>query len=80
VEKSRRLLLWRGARIHLDEVRGLGSFIEIEAIADPASDLRTEYRRASELQDALAITPERIVAFSYSDELLRARPDHQPPG
>ena len=70
VEKSRRLLLWHGVRIHLDEVRGLG-FIEIEAVADPASDLRTEHRRAGELQNALAITPDRIVAFSYSDELLR---------
>jgi predicted adenylyl cyclase CyaB len=72
VEKSRRLLLWQGVRIHLDEVRGLGSFIEIEVVADPASDLSTEHRRASELQDALAITPDRIVAFSYSDELLRS--------
>lgn len=70
VEKSRRLLLWQGVRIHLDEVRGLGSFIEIEAVAESASDLSTERRRASELQDALAITPDRIVAFSYSDELL----------
>lgn len=32
VEKSRRLLLWQGVRIHLDEVRGLGSFIEIEVV------------------------------------------------
>jgi adenylate cyclase class IV len=72
VEKSRRLLLWHGVRIHLDEVRDLGSFIEIEAVADPASDLSAEHRRAHELQEALAITPDRIVAFSYSDELLRA--------
>ena len=71
VEKARRLLLWQGVRIHLDQVRGLGSFIEIEAVADPASDLSTEHRRARELQDALAIAPEQIVAFSYSDELPR---------
>ena len=77
VEKSRRLLLWHGVRIHLDEVRGLGSFIEIEAVADPASDLSTEHHRASELQDALAITPDQIVAFSYSDELLRIDPDRR---
>jgi adenylate cyclase class IV len=72
VEKSRRLLLWQGVRIHLDEVRGLGSFIEIEAVADPASDLSAEHHRAGQLQDALAITPDRIVASSYSDELLRS--------
>ena len=72
VEKSRRLLLCHGVRVHLDEVRGLGSFIEIEAVADSASDLSAERRRTSELQDALAITSDRIVAFSYSDELLRS--------
>jgi len=75
VEKYRHLLLWQDVRIHLDEVRGLGRFIEIEAVADPASDLSAEHRRASELQDALAITPERIVAFGYSDELVRIDPD-----
>jgi len=72
VEKYRHLLLWQGVRIHLDEVRGLGCFIEIEVVADPASDLSGEHRRATDLQDALAITPEQIVAFSYSDELLRS--------
>jgi adenylate cyclase, class 2 len=45
VEKSRRLLLWHGVRIHLDEVRSLGSFIEIEAVADPSSDLTIELSR-----------------------------------
>jgi predicted adenylyl cyclase CyaB len=78
VEKSRRLLLWQSVRIHLDDVRGLGSFIEIEAVADPASDLTVERSLASEMQDALAITPDRIMACSYSDELLRASPDHRP--
>jgi predicted adenylyl cyclase CyaB len=72
VEKSRRLMLWQNVRIHLDDVRGLGSFIEIEAVADPASDLTSERREASEVQEALAIAPEQIVAVSYSDELLRA--------
>jgi adenylate cyclase class IV len=75
VEKSRRLLLWQDVRIHLDVVRGLGSFIEIEAVADPASDLSAEHERADELGDALAITPDRLVAFSYSDELLCASSD-----
>jgi predicted adenylyl cyclase CyaB len=73
VEKSRRLLLWQSVRIHLDEVRGLGSFIEIEAVADPVSDLTSERREANEVQEALVIAPEQIMAVSYSDELLRAR-------
>lgn len=72
VEKVRRLLLWHAARIHLDKVRDLGTFIEIEAVADPTSDLSIERRHASELEEALAIIPGRIVASSYSDELLCA--------
>ena len=32
VSKQRRLLLWEGVRIHLDDVEGLGSFVEFEAV------------------------------------------------
>jgi adenylate cyclase class 2 len=70
VEKSRRLLLWRNVRIHLDDVPGLGSYIELEAVADADSDLSGEYRKITELREALAITDERILAGGYSDELL----------
>ena len=71
VEKSRRLLLWRNVRIHLDEVPGLGSFIELEAVAEPDGDLSGEYANITALRDALGITDERILAAGYSDELLR---------
>ena len=64
--------------VPVSDPAGLGSFIEIEAVANPASDLSAEHRRASELQDALAIASDRIVAFSYSDELLRVDPDRRP--
>lgn len=70
VEKSRHLLLWRNVRIHLDDVPGLGSFIELEAVAEPDSDLSAEYENIAELRQALAITDERILAVGYSDELL----------
>jgi predicted adenylyl cyclase CyaB len=71
VEKSRRLLLWQNVRIHLDEVPGLGSFIELEAVAAPDSDLSGEYRNVAELREALDITNGQILAAGYSDELLR---------
>ena len=32
VRKTRRVYLWRGVRIHLDDVRGLGPCIEFEAV------------------------------------------------
>ena len=37
VEKRRHLLLWKTVRIHLDEVTGLGSFVELEAVAGAGS-------------------------------------------
>jgi homotetrameric cytidine deaminase len=72
VEKQRRLLLWKGVRIHLDQVDGLGDFVELEGVAEPGSDLGAERRRVDALAEALGIVPERIVAESYSDRLLGA--------
>jgi len=34
VEKTRRLLMYRNARIHLDTVRRLGSFLEFEIVSE----------------------------------------------
>jgi homotetrameric cytidine deaminase len=72
VEKQRRLLLWKGVRIHLDQVDGLGDFVELEGVAEHGSDLSAERRRVDALAEALGIVPERIVAESYSDRLLGA--------
>jgi hypothetical protein len=38
---------------------------------DPTSDLTSEHQLAADLQARLGITPEQIIAFSYSDEMLR---------
>jgi homotetrameric cytidine deaminase len=66
VEKRRRLLLWDGVRIHLDEVEGLGSFLELEATdGDPA--------KVERLRTELDIPDERLIAGSYSDLLLDSR-------
>jgi homotetrameric cytidine deaminase len=74
VEKRRHLLLWETVRIHLDEVEGLGSFIELEAVADPGSDLHRERSQVDHLIAELAIGPP--LEGSYSD-LLRAAPDRE---
>jgi homotetrameric cytidine deaminase len=72
VEKRRHLLLWETVRIHLDEVEGLGTFIELEAVADPSSDLHRERAQVDHLIAELYIGPP--LEGSYSD-LLRAAPD-----
>jgi homotetrameric cytidine deaminase len=70
VAKRRRLLLWDGVRIHLDDVEGLGSHLELEAIAAPDSDLEPERRKLERLRAELEIDDAGLVAESYSDLLL----------
>jgi homotetrameric cytidine deaminase len=68
VDKERHLLLWDGVRIHLDSVDGLGSFVELEGVATPESDLSDEERKVAQLRAALGI--EDVLSDSYSDRLL----------
>ena len=67
VEKRRRLFLHGPVRIHLDDVDGLGSFLELEAVATPDSDLAEERRLVAELRQAFAITDDLLVATGYAD-------------
>jgi len=66
--KERRLLLWEGVRIHLDTVQGLGSFVELEGVAAPDSDLSGEHAKVARLREALGIVD--VLTDSYSDRLL----------
>jgi homotetrameric cytidine deaminase len=75
VVKRRRLLLWETVRIHLDEVEGLGAFLELEAVAEPGSDLGRERARVSHLREALDIREEALREGSYADALLARAPD-----
>jgi homotetrameric cytidine deaminase len=70
VDKRRRLLLWDGVRIHLDEVDGLGSFLELEAVAPEGSDLSAERAKVERLRGELAVEDGNLVAGSYSDLLF----------
>ena len=72
VEKRRRLLLHENVRIHIDEVEGLGSFLELEAVAPPDSDLSAEQTKVSRLRAELDVNDDSLVAQGYSDLLLDA--------
>jgi adenylate cyclase class IV len=78
VAKRRHLLLWQSVRIHLDEVEQLGTFIELEAVAPPDSNLDHERQLVVELRDALGITDERLVALGYAAQLFHERSDAWP--
>lgn len=76
VAKRRRLHIWREVRIHLDDVDGLGTFIELEAVAPAQSDLTHEHNLILELREVFAIGDERLLSLGYADQLLaRGDPD-----
>jgi adenylate cyclase, class 2 len=73
VEKRRHLFLWRQVRIHLDDVAGLGRFIELEAVAPEGSDLVNEHSLVAELRGVLGITDDRLCASGYAAQILETR-------
>jgi predicted adenylyl cyclase CyaB len=56
-------------RIHLDEVRGLGTFSEIEVVLDDSVSAAEGEREARELMVALGIPESALVTPSYLDLL-----------
>jgi len=73
VHKRRTVYLWRKVRIHLDEVKHLGSFVELEAIVDESCDETSARAKIEHMCEALKILPDHLIDVSYSDLLLSAK-------
>ena len=71
VQKTRQLYLWRHTRIHLDEVVGLGSFLELEAVAREIS-LEEAETEAETVIERLGLARSEFLGRPYL-ELLEAR-------
>jgi predicted adenylyl cyclase CyaB len=71
VTKTRELWLLyeRSVRVHLDEVEGLGEFLEIEAVVSDDSPAELQARRVDELLGALGIEEEHLIKRAYVDML-----------
>jgi predicted adenylyl cyclase CyaB len=67
VEKHREIFLVDNVRIHLDQVKGLGSFLEFEAVLGPAVDDARGRAQLDELAAQFAIRPDDLVSTSYAD-------------
>jgi homotetrameric cytidine deaminase len=68
VDKRRHLLLYENVRIHIDDVEGLGAFVELEGVAARESDLTREHELVEHLRVELGLG--EPVPVSYSDLLL----------
>lgn len=71
VEKQRETFTLRDTRVHLDEVEGLGTFAQIEAIDDEGTtDERTRHARCLATLALLGLTEQDLIPGRYVDLLL----------
>ncbi len=67
VEKKRYIYLDDNLRIHLDNVKGIGTFFELEAVCDNNSDVNMETKKVNELLGLFHIKNEDLLSGSYRE-------------
>ncbi|MDZ7371396.1 MAG: class IV adenylate cyclase [candidate division KSB1 bacterium] len=78
VEKLRTLFLWKNIRIHLDQVRDIGTFIEFEAVIDHDSQQATQ--DVEWLLQQFSISPSFIIDKGYYELLKESKSASQTQG
>ena len=71
VNKTRKLYIYENVRIHLDTVRGLGGFIEIEVVCKTAGETRLAAKKMKMLLKELGIRHNDHIRYSYSDLIMQ---------
>jgi predicted adenylyl cyclase CyaB len=74
VRKHRKLFLIGRTRVHLDEVEGLGHFLELEVVLADDEPAAAGVREARELMAKLDIKPHQLIDDAYVDLLARQAP------
>ena len=72
VDKVRQIFLFKNVRIHLDKVRGLGEFLEFEAVLDENHTAAEGQKLVRYLMEALAVTKMDLLTGSYG-EMIAAK-------
>ncbi len=67
VRKKRLLFLAGRTRIHLDEVEGLGSYMELEVVLAEGDDPGGGENEAADLMKRLGVMPDDLVRGAYID-------------
>ncbi|MFQ6076723.1 MAG: class IV adenylate cyclase [Candidatus Bathyarchaeia archaeon] len=74
VEKVREIYRYKGTQIHLDTVKGLGTFVELEReVEDDVHALQEGEKELNRLMKRLGIADKDLLIGSYSD-LLQPEP------
>ena len=76
VVRKRRSLYWVGnTRVHLDEVEGLGSFLELEVMLGPGQSGEEGQDIAEELMSRLGIEQSDLIEGAYMDLMEGTAPN-----
>jgi len=67
VDKQREIYYLANVKVHLDQVRGLGEFIEIEAGREMGESLEKLKGQVEELMEAFGVKEEDLLSGSYCD-------------
>ena len=67
VEKRREIFFYHNVRIHLDDVVGLGRFLEFEAVLGPEVDETAGRALIDSLMQRFAVSPADRMATSYGE-------------
>lgn len=70
VDKQRQVYRWQNVRIHLDDVTGLGAFLEFEAMLGPGVNDDAGRRQLSELSAKFNIACGDLLPRSYGDMMV----------
>lgn len=73
IKKRRSLYLVGNTRIHIDDVEGLGHFLELEVVLQPGQTADEGRAIAGSLMAELGIQPEDLIEGAYIDLLERPR-------
>jgi len=69
VQKRRELFLVGQTRIHLDQVDGLGTFLELEVVLNEPDSEQHGVNIATELREKLGVQPDWLISCAYIDLL-----------
>ncbi|MCA9227557.1 MAG: class IV adenylate cyclase [Planctomycetales bacterium] len=69
VEKQREVFLHHNVRIHLDRVKGIGDFLEFEAVLNSRDEQHRGEQQVAELTAAFGLQPQWLLLGSYCDML-----------
>lgn len=67
VEKTREVWWWKDVRIHIDEIDGQGSYLELEARLEAIGDYEEAARRVERLLEVARVAPGDLRDGSYGD-------------